>query len=274
MTSTLDDKFAEEQIRKCLAEQFSSLVTLARDEKVGPLAPPTKVRTSRAPRPTGHRMFGWRYVAFIAPLLAASIGAAAWRSSPSVDSAVMAHSGPAALMQAAPNDVALSAVSLSSNFAQQLRPIARDFAALRQTVELLKVSHEHLVRDNENLASQLKASREEFARNQGTLDEIKATQIQMARENQTLTEQLNAKQEQLAHIIANASAPQVMPEEPQVMPEELKVSPGEPKAIPEIPLPRPRPSAHVAQMPKAPQNLARSQAIKPQSSLAWPWSMR
>lgn len=267
MASMLADKLAEEQIRISLAEQFSSLVNLAREEGDGPLAPPAKVRTPRAPRPTGHRMAGWRYVAFIAPLLAASIGVAAWRSSSSVGSGVVAPSSPAALMQAAPNDVESTAVSLSAKFAQQLQPIERNFAALRQTVELLEVRQEQLVRDNENLASQLKASREEFVRNHGTLDEIKATQIQMARENQTLTEQLNAKQEQLAHIIANASAPQVMPEE-------SKVSPGEPKAIPDIPLPRPRPSAHVAQTPKPPQSLARSPAIKPQSSVAWPWSMR
>ena len=96
--------------------------------------------------------------------------------------------------------------------------MARDLAALRQTVEQLKVRQEQLVRDNENLASQLKASREEMARNNSIIDQIKATQIQMARESQTLTERLNASQEQLARVIANASEPEAMPEAPKVMP--------------------------------------------------------
>ena len=100
--------------------------------------------------------------------------------------------------------------------------MARDLAALRQTVEQLKVRQEQLVRDNENLASQLKASQEEMARNNSIIDQIKATQIQMARESQTLTERLNASQEQLARVIANASEPKVMPEEPKVMPRRAK----------------------------------------------------
>ena len=178
---------------------------------------------------------------------------------------MMAPSDPAPLTQAAPEAAAPTAVALSSEFAQQLQPMARDFAALRQTVEQLKVRQEQLVRDNENLASQLKASREEMARN--IIDQIKATQIQMARESQTLTERLNASQEQLARVIANASEPKVMPEEP-------KVSPEEPKVMPEIPLPRPRQSANVAQTQKPAPTPARPQAKKPQPSLAWPWSVR
>ena len=265
MASILD-KLAEEQITKSLAEQFSSLVNSAREEGVGPLAPRTRVKTSRAPPATGHRSAGWRYVAFV-PLLAASISVAAWRWPSSSDSIMMPPSGPAALMKAAPNDVAPTVVSLSAEVAQQLQPMARDFAALRQTVEQLEVRQGQLVRDNENLASQLKASRDELARNYSIIDQVKAAQIDMARESQTLTEQLNANQEQLAHVIADASAPKVMPEEP-------KVRPGEPKAIPEIPLPRPRPSANVAPSPKPAQSLARPQSIKLQSPLAWPWSMR
>ncbi|MGY3075925.1 hypothetical protein ACVWZZ_002296 [Bradyrhizobium sp. LM6.10] len=107
--------------------------------------------------------------------------------------------------------------------------------------------------------SQIKASREEMARSDSTIDQIKATQMQMARDGQTLTERLNASQEQLAHIIANASEPTVMPEEPKVMPE--------------IPLPRRRQSANVAQTQKPTPSPARPQAKKPQPSLAWPWSV-
>ena len=93
-----------------------------------------------------------------------------------------------------------------------------------------------MVRDNENVASHLKASQEEMARNNNIIEQIKATQIQMARESETVTERLNASQEQLANVIANASEPKVMPEEPKVMSE--------------IPLPRPRQPANIAQTQK------------------------
>ena len=266
MDSTLDD----EQIAS-LKEQISNL---ARDMGASPSAPPTSMKTSRAPLATIHRLADWRYVAFVGSLLAASIGVASWWWSSSVDTAMMAPSDPAPLTRAAPKDVAPTAVALSSELAQQLQPMARDLAALRQTVEQLEVRQEQLVRDNENLASQLKASREEMARKNSIIDQIKATQIQMARESQTLTERLNASQEQLARVIANASEPKAMPEAPKVMPEEPKVSPEEPKAMPEIPLPRPRQSANVAQTQKPAPTPARPQAKKPQTSLAWPWSVR
>ncbi|MCK1745155.1 hypothetical protein IVA80_31215 [Bradyrhizobium sp. 139] len=269
MDSTLD-KLAEEQITKSLDEQFSKLVNLAREEEVGPLAPPTKRKTSRAPPTTIHRS-GWRYVALLGSLLAASIGAAAWRWSSSVDTAMMAPSQLAPLTRAAPDatarkDVAPPPAALSSEFAQQLQPMARDVAALRQTVEQLEVRQEQLVRDSENLVSQIKASREEIARNTSTIDQIKVTQIQMARESQTLTERLNASQEQLAHVIANALEPNVTPEAP-------RVSPEEPRVMTEIPLPRPRQSANVAQTQKPAPSPARPQAKKPQPPLAWPWSV-
>jgi TolA-binding protein len=262
MDSTLDDKLAEGQIESW-EERLSNL---AREAGVNPSDPPASIKTFRAPLATIHRLAGLALcVAFVGSLLAASIGVAAWWWSSSVDTAMMAPSDPAPLTQAAPEAAAPTAVALSSEFAQQLQPMARDFAALRQTVEQLKVRQEQLVRDNENLASQLKASREEMARN--IIDQIKATQIQMARESQTLTERLNASQEQLARVIANASEPKVMPEEP-------KVSPEEPKVMPEIPLPRPRQSANVAQTQKPAPTPARPQAKKPQPSLAWPWSVR
>jgi hypothetical protein len=265
MDFRLDDKLAEGQIAKSL-EEFSNLVNLAGEAGVGPLAPRTSMKTSRTPPATIHRLAGWRYVAFVGSLLAASIGVAAWQWSSPVDTAMTAPSDPAPLTQAAPEAAAPTGVALSSEFAQQLQPMARDFAALRQTVEQLEVRQEQLIRDNENLASQVKASREEMARNNSTIDQIKATQIQMARESQTLTERLNASQEQLAHVIANAS-------EPKVMPEESKVSPDEPKVMPEIPLPRPRQSANVAQTQKPAPSPAQPQAKKPQPSLAWPWSV-
>ena len=266
MVSTLDDnKLAEGQIESCLSNLLS-------EAGVSPSAPPTTMKTSRAPRATSHRSAGWRYVAFVGSLLAASIGVAAWWWSSSADTAMMAPSDPASLTQAAskavaPKDAAPTAIALSSELAQQLQPMARDLAALRQAVEQLKVRQEQLVRDNENVASQLKASQEEMARNNSIIDQIKATQIQMARESQTLTERLNASQEQLARVIANTS-------EPKVMPEESKVSPEEPKVMPEIPLPRPRQLANVAQAQKPSPTPARPQARKPQSSLAWPWSVR
>jgi hypothetical protein len=269
MDSTLDDSLAEGQIAS-LEEQLSNLT---REVGVSPSAPPTSMKTSRAPLATIHRLADWRYVAFVSSLLAASIGVAAWWWSSSIDTAMMAPSDPAPLTQAAPDAAAPTAVALSSELAQQLQPMARDFAALGQTVEQLKVRQEQLVRDNENLASQLKASREDMGRNDSIIDQIKATQIQMARESQTLTERLSASQEQLARVIANASEPKAMPEAPKVMPEEPKVSPEEPKVMPEIPLPRPRRSTNVSQTTLQ-QPTARPQAKKPQTSLAWPWSVR
>ena len=269
MDSTLNDKLMEGRLASLDDEQLSNLT---REAGIGPSAPPTSVKTARALLATIHRLADWRHVAFVGSLLAASIGVAAWWWSSSAHTAMMAPSAPAPLTQAAPEavapkDAAPTAVALSSDLAQQLQPMTRDLAALRQTVEQLKVKQEQLVGDNENLASQLKASREEMGRNNSIIDQIKATQIQMARESQTLTERLNASQEQLARVIANASEPKVMPEEP-------KVSPEEPKVMPEIPLPRPRQSANVAQTQKAAPTPARPQAKKPQPSLAWPWSVR
>jgi len=268
MASTLNDKFAEGQA----ASMEQQLSNLAREAGIGPSVPPTSMKTSRPPQATSHRLADWRHAAFVGSLSAASIGVAAWLWSSSADTAMMAPSDPTPLTQAAPEtdapkDVASAAVALSSELAQQLQPMARDLAALRQTVEQLKVRQEQLVRDNENLTSQFEASREEMARNNSTVDQIKATQIQMARESQTLTERLNASQEQLARVIANASEPKAMPGAPKVMPEE-------PKVMPEIPLPRPRQAATVGQAQKPTPTPARQQSKKPHPLLAWPWSVR
>ena len=281
MDSMREDELAEGQITS-LEQQFSNL---AREVGISPSAPaPTaSMKTSRLAPAKSHRLADWRFVVLVGSLLAASIGVAAWRSS-SVDTAMMAPSDPKPLTQAAPEaaapkDVASDTVGLSSGLAQQLQPMARDLAALRQTVEQLKERQEQLVRDNENLTSQFEASREEMARNNSIVDQIKATQTQMARESQTLAERLDASQERLARDIASASepkampeAPKMMPEEPKVTPEESKMVPEEPKVMPEIPLPRPRQAATVGQAQKP--TPARPQAKKPQPLLAWPWSVR
>jgi len=261
MDSQLDDKPAEGQLAS-FEEQLSNL---AREAGVNPSDPPTSMKTFRAPPATIHGLKDWRYLTFVGSLLAASIGVAAWWWSSSVHTEAMAPSDPAPLTQAAPKDaaptdVAPNAVALSSDLAQQLQPIARELAALRQAVEQLEMRQEQLVRDNENVASQLKASNAEMARNNDIIEQIKATQIQMARESETVTERLNASQEQLARVIANASEPKVTPEEPKVMPE--------------IPVPRPRPSTNVAQTNKPVPTPARPQAKRPQPSSAWPWSVR
>ncbi|MEH2501637.1 hypothetical protein V1290_000448 [Bradyrhizobium sp. AZCC 1578] len=263
MVSTPDNKFVEGQIESCLSNLLS-------EAGVHPSAPPTTMKTSRAPRATIHRSAGWRYVVFVGSLVTASVGGATWWLSSSAHTAMIAPSDPAPLSEAAPGavkDAAPTAVAMSSDLAQQLQPMTRDLAALRQAVEQLNVRQEQLVRDNENVASQLKASHQEMARNNSIIEQVKATQIQMARESQTLTERLNASQEQLALVIANASEPTVMPAEP-------KVSPEQPRVMPEIPLPRPRQSANVAQAQKPSPTAARPQAQKQQSPLAWPWSVR
>jgi hypothetical protein len=274
MASTLNEKFAEGQAAS-LEQQLSNL---AHEAGISSSASPTSMKTSRPPPATSHRLADWRFVVLVGSLLAAPIGVAAWRSS-SADMAMMAPSDPKPLAQAAPEsaapkDVASVTVGLSSGLAQQLQPMARDLAALRQTVEQLKVRQEQLVRDNENLTSQLEASREEMARNKGIVDQINANQIQMARENQTLTEWVNASQEQLARITASPSEPKAMPEAPMPIPEAPTMMPEEPKVMPGIPLPRPRQPADVAQAQKPTPTPARQQAKKPQPLLAWPWSMR
>ncbi|MBT1509505.1 hypothetical protein KIP88_03230 [Bradyrhizobium sp. SRL28] len=271
MASTLNETFAAGQAGS-LEQQLSNL---AREVGISPSAPPTNMKTSRPPPAASHRLADWRYVAFVGSLSAAFIGVAAWWWSSSADTAMMARSDPKPLTQAAPEaaapkDVASAAVAMSSELAQQLQPMARDLADLRQTVEELKVRQEQLVRDNENLTSQFAASREETSRNKGIVDQINATQIQLARENQTLTEQVNASQEQLARVIGSASEPKAMPEASKMMPEEPKVTTEVPKVMPEIPLPRPRQPATVGQT----QNPTRPQAKKPQPLLAWPWSVR
>jgi hypothetical protein len=272
MDTTLDDKLAEGRLAS-LEEQLSNL---GREAGFRPSDPPTSMKTFRAPLAMIHRLAGWRYLAFVCSLLAASIGVAARWWSSSVHTATMVPSDPTPLTQAAPKDaapkdVAPTAVALSSDLAQQLQPMARDLTALRQAIEQLKVRQEQLVHDNENVASQLKTSQEEMARNNNIIDQIKATQIQMARESETVTERLNASQEQLARVIASASEPKVILEGP-------KVSPEEPKVMPEIPVPRPRRSTNVAQThnsaPTPQQATARPQDKKPQPSSAWPWSVR
>ena len=155
---------------KLIAGLDKELSSLRRELGVNPSDPMAGIRRFRAPSPTIHRLaFG--------SLLAASIGVAAWWWSSSAHTAMMAPSAPAHLTQAAPKDGAPTAVALSSDLAQQLQPMTRDLAALRQAVEQLNVRQEQLVRDNENVASQLKASQEEMARNNSIIDQIKATQI-------------------------------------------------------------------------------------------------
>ena len=262
MNSMLNESFAERQIAS-LQEELSNL---AREAEVGPSAPPAGMK--RSPTTPATIRAGWRHVALVGSLLAACIGVAAWWWSSSVDTAP--------LTRAAPDPVAPTTVGLRSELSQQLRPMAQDLAALSQTVEQLKARQEQLILDNENLASQLKASREETARSNSIIDEIKANQIQMARESQTFTEQLNASREQLDRVIANASEPKAMPEAPPtVSPEEpQKVSHEEPRVMPDIPLPRPRQPATVGQTQRPAPAPQRSQAKKPQPTLAWPWSLR
>ncbi|MHC1943977.1 hypothetical protein IF803_06285 [Bradyrhizobium sp. UFLA06-06] len=262
MHSMLDDRGAEGRLAS-LEEQLSNL---AREAGVTPSDPPTTMKAFRAPLATVHRLVDWRHLAVVGTVLAACIGGAAWWWSSPVDTAMVASSGPPSPpaqtppKDAAPKDVAPTAAALSSDLAQQLQPMARDLAALRQAVEQLEVRQEQLVRDHKNVASQLEASQAEMARSKDIIDQIKATQDQMARESETVTERLNASQEQLAGVIANAAEPKVSSEQPTV--------------TPEIPLPRPRPSANVAQTRKPAPPPARPHATaKPQPS-AWPWSVR
>jgi Skp family chaperone for outer membrane proteins len=265
MDTTLDDELREGQFAS-LEEQLSNL---AREARVSPSDPATSIKAFSPRLPTMHELADWRYLALLGSLLAVSIGVAAWWWSSSVHTDPIAPADPSPLAQTAP-----AAVSLSSDLAQQLQPIAHDLAALKQAVAQLETRQGQLVRDKEDVASQLKASLAEMARNNAVIDQIKATQTRVERESETLTERLNANQEQLARVIDNASEPKVTPEEPKVMPEEPQVSPEEPKAVPEIPVPRPRQPTNLAATHKPSPPLARPQAKKPQPSSVWPWSAR
>ncbi|MBR1205539.1 MULTISPECIES: hypothetical protein [unclassified Bradyrhizobium] len=261
MDSTLDNKVAEERLSS-LEEQLSDF---AREAGVSPLSPTTSTKVPRTLRAMIHRLEDWRYPAAIGFVVLASIVGGTWWWS-SVGTPVVSPSNPTPLTQAGPKDIASTAVVPSPDIAQQLQPMARDLAALRQAVEQLQLRQEQLVRDNESVASQLKASQVETARNNDVIGQIKAAQIQMAQDSKTMTERLNASQEQLASLIANASAPKAEPDEP-------KPSSEQPKITSEIPVPRPRPPTNVTQTHKRAPNAARPQANKPQPS-AWPWSAR
>ncbi|GLR86320.1 hypothetical protein GCM10007857_30310 [Bradyrhizobium iriomotense] len=281
MSVTLDDRLAEG-----LASLEEQLSNLEREAGVSPSARPASMKWF--PITQAMLEVDWRYVALVGSLLAASIGVAGLSWSSSVDPAMKTPPDPALLTRGAPDAVAPAAVALRSESSQQLQPMARDLAALSQTVEQLKARQEQLIRDNDDLASQLKASRDEATSNKSIIDQINANQIQMARESATLTERLNASQEQLDRVIAKASEPKASepkasepkalepkPSEREAMSEAPpKVSPEEPKVMPNIPLPRPRQAANVAQMQKPARTPERSQAKKPQSVLAWPWSSR
>ncbi|MFK4507560.1 hypothetical protein LPJ38_24735 [Bradyrhizobium daqingense] len=261
MASTRDDSVAERQI----AEELSHLARKAED---GPLVR-QPMETSRAQPTKNHQSLKQPPVAFVCSLLAASIAAWWWWSS-SAHPAMTAPPDPAPLTRgpgeaAPPKDAAPSAIALVSDLAQQLQSMTRDLAALRTAVEQLKVVQEKLAHDNENVARQLRASQEEIAGSSRVIDEVRAIQTQMARESQTLNDRLDANQEQLDRVTANASAPKEM------MPEVTNTISEKPRVMPEIPLPRPRQSANVAQAPK-PAPIAKPQAVKPQPSFAWPWS--
>ena len=141
MDSVLDGKLMEAQ----LASSDDALANLMRELGVNPSDPPAGIKRSRAPRATFHRLANWRRVAFVGSLLAASIGVAALWWSSSAPPSMKALSDPAPLTQATP--AAPTPITLSSDLAQQLQPMTRDLAALRQAVERLQVRQEQLVRD-------------------------------------------------------------------------------------------------------------------------------
>lgn len=260
MDSTLDNKVAEAPLAS-LEEQLSNL---AREAGVSPSRPTTSVKEPRALRAMIHRLRDRRYPVSVGLVLLASIAGGIWWWS-SVGTAVVPSSNPTPLTQVPPKDVAPTAVVVSPDLAQQLQPMERDLASLRQAVEQLQLRQEQLARDKDSLARQLAAGRAEIARNNNAIDQIKTVQIQMAQESKTVTERLSASQEQLARLIANASAPMVAPEEPGQ-------TSDQPNVTFDVPVPRPRPT-NVAQTHKPIRSPARPHANKPQPA-AWPWSAR
>jgi Skp family chaperone for outer membrane proteins len=239
----------DEQLSR-LEEQLSKLGQNAARPRSGPVG-----MNRFRPAVSGDRplLGGWALRGVTGFLLAACVGVAVitWWQSDYRNAAKAAPSQPAPLAQTAPP------AALSPELTQLHQSIARDFAAVGQAIEQLKVSQEQMARDNANVAEQLKASQEQTVRLIAQVSEqFKASQEQMARDNANVAEQLKASQEQLARVIAQVS---------------------EQKPRPRISALPPRPTATPTGKPvptlSSPQATAQPKAEKPQVSSASPRPM-
>ena len=141
----------------------------------------------------------------------------------------LAAAEPAPPAQAAPRDVAATAVPVSPEPAKLLQTMARDLANVEREIEQLKVSQQQLASDNAK-----------------AVEEIKASQEQVARDIARAAELLKASQEQLAQFTARASEQNLRPKT-SAQPPPVAIGTRKPAPAPASP----HPSAH----PEAPMQL-------------------
>jgi hypothetical protein len=143
---------------------------------------------------------GWLALALFASLLAASLSVVAfvWQSSYlNAGKMLIARLAPPPAQTTA-QVVAPTAAPISHELAQRLQTMARDLAIVTQGIEQLKISQEHMVRDNAAFGEQLKA-----------------VLSQLTRDNAALVEQLKAGQERTVRPVATRARPKPVPTPPQ-----------------------------------------------------------
>jgi type IV secretory pathway VirB10-like protein len=92
---------------------------------------------------------------------------------------------PAALAQSAADDVAPAPASaaLSPDMTQLLQSMARDVAAMGQSIEQIKASQERMARDHVNAVDLLRASQEQMARVIAKTSEAKTSEARTSEQN-------------------------------------------------------------------------------------------
>lgn len=112
-----------------------------------------------------------------------------------------------------PRPASQPAVSMSPELAQRLQTMARDLANLEQQIEQLRMSQEHMVRDNTVVSEQLKAALAQIVRDNAELGEqLKASQKQLATVEMFLASSLARKPLPMRKPVPQAGTqPQVAP---------------------------------------------------------------
>jgi hypothetical protein len=125
-------------------------------------------------------------LAAIASLPLEKSGFSAQPGSPAVQAASKAAPPqPAPLAQGAAEDVAPApaAAALSPDLTQLLQSMARDVAAMGQSIEQIKASQERMARDHVNAVDLLRASQEQMARAIAKTSEAKTSEAKTSEQN-------------------------------------------------------------------------------------------
>jgi hypothetical protein len=120
----------------------------------------------------------------IASLPLEKSGLSAQPGPPAVQAASKAPPQPAALAQNAAEDVAPApTAALSPDMTQLLQSMARDVAAMGQSIEQIKASQERMARDHVNAVDLLRASQEQVARVVAKTSEAKTSEARTSEQN-------------------------------------------------------------------------------------------